>query len=362
MRLLPVLMFLLLVSSVAAQTNQTTSHGFEVNDVVESTTGANSGQLGLVTNIDVDEIYVRWQYTDAAVKTDPNRITKVNKQFPEEFDVRVKGEAIYMPMSSVSALYNEVRDYYETGTCDDGLRNQGETGIDCGGPCPLCEVTPTEDIQRAVSFRSQRGQITSIGTKMYGSEMADAIPAPTLASDDVIRVAKAVENTRWAKQVASDIDDVQDDLESTRQAAENTKTTTDNLRTRIDTVNSNVNQVSDKIAAIERPLPEIKSRLSQLEGATQTGSYVGIGSLIMVLLALSVIGYLTYTVVALKKELHVVTETTDEDLDKLVGYFERMTNKGYSTSVVKRELIKQGFTRPQVDLACKKFEQPEIKK
>ncbi|MDP4822002.1 MAG: T9SS type A sorting domain-containing protein, partial [Saprospiraceae bacterium] len=25
-------------------------------------------------------------------------------------------------------------------TCDDALQNQGETGIDCGGPCPACET------------------------------------------------------------------------------------------------------------------------------------------------------------------------------------------------------------------------------
>ena len=23
-------------------------------------------------------------------------------------------------------------------TCDDGIQNQKETGIDCGGPCPAC--------------------------------------------------------------------------------------------------------------------------------------------------------------------------------------------------------------------------------
>ena len=24
-------------------------------------------------------------------------------------------------------------------TCSDGIQNQGETGIDCGGPCPKCD-------------------------------------------------------------------------------------------------------------------------------------------------------------------------------------------------------------------------------
>ena len=28
-------------------------------------------------------------------------------------------------------------------TCNDGIQNQGETGVDCGGPCPACNATPT---------------------------------------------------------------------------------------------------------------------------------------------------------------------------------------------------------------------------
>lgn len=28
----------------------------------------------------------------------------------------------------------------ETGTCSDGIQNQGETGIDCGGPCAACLI------------------------------------------------------------------------------------------------------------------------------------------------------------------------------------------------------------------------------
>lgn len=27
-------------------------------------------------------------------------------------------------------------------TCNDGIQNQGEEGVDCGGPCPACEVVP----------------------------------------------------------------------------------------------------------------------------------------------------------------------------------------------------------------------------
>lgn len=31
-------------------------------------------------------------------------------------------------------------------TCFDGRRNQGETGIDCGGPCSSCEITQLKDL------------------------------------------------------------------------------------------------------------------------------------------------------------------------------------------------------------------------
>ncbi len=47
--------------------------------------------------------------------------------------------------------YGEVEDYTvsiggeggSTPTCNDGIQNQGETGVDCGGPCPACPPTPT---------------------------------------------------------------------------------------------------------------------------------------------------------------------------------------------------------------------------
>lgn len=50
-----------------------------------------------------------------------------------------------------SFTYGEVEDYTvtvgnvppPTPTCTDGIQNQGETGIDCGGPCQPCASTPT---------------------------------------------------------------------------------------------------------------------------------------------------------------------------------------------------------------------------
>ena len=33
----------------------------------------------------------------------------------------------------------------QEGTCNDGIRNQGETGVDCGGPCAPCFIKPTTE-------------------------------------------------------------------------------------------------------------------------------------------------------------------------------------------------------------------------
>ncbi|MBK8414265.1 MAG: hypothetical protein IPL22_06950 [Bacteroidetes bacterium] len=32
-----------------------------------------------------------------------------------------------------------------TATCSDGIQNQGETGIDCGGPCAACPTATCSD-------------------------------------------------------------------------------------------------------------------------------------------------------------------------------------------------------------------------
>lgn len=32
-----------------------------------------------------------------------------------------------------------------TASCEDGIQNQGETGVDCGGPCPACQQASTEN-------------------------------------------------------------------------------------------------------------------------------------------------------------------------------------------------------------------------
>ncbi|MBT7162898.1 MAG: hypothetical protein HN904_08975, partial [Victivallales bacterium] len=39
-----------------------------------------------------------------------------------------------------------------TGTCDDGVKNQGEHGVDCGGPCEACVTTKDYDWHDAILY------------------------------------------------------------------------------------------------------------------------------------------------------------------------------------------------------------------
>lgn len=42
---------------------------------------------------------------------------------------------------------------YQKPTCQDGILNQGEISVDCGGPCPLCEFQTIKDLQeKGLSF------------------------------------------------------------------------------------------------------------------------------------------------------------------------------------------------------------------
>jgi hypothetical protein len=51
---------------------------------------------------------------------------------------------IHITSNLTNAWYDNFYIYKDPGTCDDGIQNQGETGIDCGGPnCAPCTGPPT---------------------------------------------------------------------------------------------------------------------------------------------------------------------------------------------------------------------------
>ena len=50
----------------------------------------------------------------------------------------------------------------EKSSCDDGIQNQGETGIDCGGPCPACPPPPGGEVVLLGSFFETGWDIGSI--------------------------------------------------------------------------------------------------------------------------------------------------------------------------------------------------------
>ena len=51
--------------------------------------------------------------------------------------------AILFSINSCKKSSSDEDDKQTTPTCSDGIQNQGETGIDCGGPCPACLNTNT---------------------------------------------------------------------------------------------------------------------------------------------------------------------------------------------------------------------------
>ena len=65
-------------------------------------------------------------------------ITVTNGQFTDSFDGRAVH--IYQICSGTCSSPNP----NPTPTCSDNIQNQGETGIDCGGPCPACSASANQ--------------------------------------------------------------------------------------------------------------------------------------------------------------------------------------------------------------------------
>ncbi len=54
----------------------------------------------------------------------------------------------------------------DTGTCSDGIQNQGETGIDCGGPCLKCEY-----LSATIDGNNWEAEQLSVKGRLLGTEI-----------------------------------------------------------------------------------------------------------------------------------------------------------------------------------------------
>ena len=85
----------------------------------------------------------------------------------------------------------------ESFSCEDGKQNQGETGIDCGGPCPNCEY------MRTCSDGIQNGE--ELGVDCGGPCPAACADQPTNPTPNPIFTA-TINGTNWsALQVSSGV-------------------------------------------------------------------------------------------------------------------------------------------------------------
>jgi hypothetical protein len=88
-------------------------------------------------------------------------------------------------------------------TCSDGIQNQGEIGIDCGGPCPLCPVSDST-VLLASYFETgldswidggpdmNRIQTTNSWEGQYSIELADNSAAQSAMTSPTFNLATAV--------------------------------------------------------------------------------------------------------------------------------------------------------------------------
>src|SRR5688572_3264083 len=77
------------------------------------------------------------------------------------------GSAVVIALLLMTMIGGCKKEDTSTPSCSDGIKNQGETGIDCGGPCTAC---PSSSCGGAVSVTDADGnvyQAVSIGSQCW---------------------------------------------------------------------------------------------------------------------------------------------------------------------------------------------------
>ena len=90
-----------------------------------------------------------------------------------------------------------------TPTCDDGIQNQGEEGVDCGGPCPACSTQQGQctdpgyaPVLDGLSFTHTRGEL-QIGLSWNDPCSADIKTYNIYRCPDAKNICEAVPLPQW---------------------------------------------------------------------------------------------------------------------------------------------------------------------
>lgn len=84
--------------------------------------------------------------------------------------------------AGVTTLYSRLHPYVAPGTCSDGIQNQNETGIDCGGVCQSCESVIANLLQK-IDVHWARAFQSGTNTYDLGAEIKN--PNFTYGSEDI---------------------------------------------------------------------------------------------------------------------------------------------------------------------------------
>jgi len=64
-------------------------------------------------------------------------------------------------------------------TCSDGIQNQGEDGVDCGGPCSSCATTTTTTVASTTTLYLTIEEVSTATTTIASTTTTTILKMPT---------------------------------------------------------------------------------------------------------------------------------------------------------------------------------------